>query len=353
MNWDNEITARLNLRYPLIQAPMLGITTPEMVIAIAEQGGLGSLPVGGLSPESSLQLIRKVKAKTNRPFAVNLFTHDIPAIDLNETDAMQDFLEGLSEKYYLGYERQDVASFKFYSYKEQIALLIQEKIPVVSFTFGIPDDASIEQLKANGSILIGTATSVKEALLLEEKGIDMITAQGIEAGGHRGSFLDEETLPQIGTLALVAQTYEAVKVPVIAAGGIYNGKTIKAAFALGATGVQIGSAFLASEESLAIPAFKQALQHISETDTVLTRSFSGRWARGIKNTFMKAMDEAGISIPVYPVQNSLTTQLRAYAQKKDNIQFTNLWAGQAAAKAQQTTSSAIFQDLVRQVEGIL
>jgi nitronate monooxygenase len=349
MNWDQDITASLSIKYPIIQAPMLGITTPEMVSAIADEGGLGSLPVGGLSPETSLQLIRKVKAKTTAPFAVNLFTHDIPAIDLNDADIMQDLLEDLSEKYYLGYERQDVATFKFHSYKEQVELLIGEKIPVVSFTFGIPDETSIAQLKATGVLLIGTATSVKEAVLLEQQGIDMITAQGIEAGGHRGTFLEDGPLPQVGTLPLVAQICKAVKIPVIAAGGIYDGSTIKAAAALGAAGVQIGSAFLASDESLAIPAFKQALQHISETDTVLTRSFSGRWARGIRNKFMEAVEEAGIRIPVYPVQNSLTTSLRANAQKKDNINFTNLWAGQSAAKAKQEPAAAIFRNLLMQI----
>lgn len=352
MNWEQDITASLNIKYPIIQAPMLGITTPDMVSAIADEGGLGSLPVGGLSPETSQQLIRKVKAKTQVPFAVNLFTHDIPAIDLNETDAMQDFLEGLSEKYYLGYERQDVATFKFHAYKEQIDLLVQEQIPIVSFTFGIPDETSMARLKANGTILIGTATSVKEAVLLEQCGVDMITAQGIEAGGHRGTFLEEGPLPQVGTLSLVAQICKAVQIPVIAAGGIYDGSTINAAAALGAAGVQIGSAFLASDESLAIPAFKQALQHISETDTLLTRSFSGRWARGIRNQFMEAVEVAGIRIPVYPVQNSLTTSLRAYAQKKDNINFTNLWAGQSAGKAKQAPAAEIFRDLVRQMEAL-
>lgn len=350
MKWDTSLTAALKISYPIIQAPMLGITTPEMVIAIAEAGGLGSLPIGGLSPESSLQLIRKVKAATGKPFAVNLFAHDIPAIDLNETDAMQDFLEALSDQYYLGYERQDVAAFKFYTYKEQVAILLREKIPVVSFTFGIPDDTSIALMKAAGILLIGTATSVKEAVLLEQKGIDMIAAQGIEAGGHRGSFLDDEPLPQVGIMALVPQIRARVNIPVIAAGGIYNGATIRAAFALGAAGVQIGSAFLASPESSAIPAFKAALPHTTEADSELTRAFSGRWARGLRNTFMEAMQASGLKIPLYPVQNSLTGKLRAYAQQKDKMQFTSLWAGQAAANARPWPAADIFNDLVRQLE---
>ncbi|PSK87998.1 NAD(P)H-dependent flavin oxidoreductase [Taibaiella chishuiensis] len=350
MTWDQTIPVRLNIQYPIIQAPMLGITTPGMVVAIAEAGGLGSLPVGGLSPETTLQLIRKVKAGTGKPFAVNLFTHDIPAIDINETDAMQDFLEALSDEHYLGYERQDVAGFKFHTYKEQIEILVRENITAVSFTFGIPDDESIAQLKSAGILLIGTATSVKEALLLESKGIDMIVAQGIEAGGHRGSFLDDEPLPQVGTLALVPQICDRVTIPVIAAGGIYNGVTIRAAFVLGAVGVQIGSAFLASPESSAIPAFKTALPGSTETDSELTRAFSGRWARGLRNSFMEAMANSGLQIPVYPVQNSLTGKLRAYAQQKDKMQFTSLWAGQAAAQAKPWPAADIFNDLVRQVE---
>lgn len=350
MNWDPTLTTRIAIRYPIIQAPMLGITTPEMVVAVAEAGGLGSLPVGGLSPETTQQLIRKVKARTSKPFAVNLFAHEVPAIDLKETDAMQDFLEALSDEHYLGYERQDVAGFKFYIYKDQIDILLREQVAVVSFTFGIPDDESISRLKAAGILLIGTATSVKEARLLESKGIDMITAQGIEAGGHRGSFLDEEPLPQVGTIALVPQICDSVNIPVIAAGGIYNGATIKAAFTLGAIGVQIGSAFLACPESSAIPAFKAALPHSTATDSELTRAFSGRWARGLRNTFMEAMTASGLKIPLYPVQNSLTGKLRAYAQQKNKMQFTSLWAGQAASYAQPWPATDIFNDLVRQVE---
>jgi nitronate monooxygenase len=261
---------------------------------------------------------------------------------------MQQFLEELGAEHNLTFEKQDISLFKYYTYHQQIDILINEKIPLVSFTFGIPDDESIKKLKANGIILVGTATCLKEAMMLDEKGIDIICAQGIEAGGHRGTFLENDPLPLIGTMSLVTQVVNHVNKPVIAAGGITDGKTISAAFALGAEAVQIGTAFIASDESLAVPSYKAALQNASDTDTVLTRAFSGRWARGISNKMMAALDNSGILIPPYPVQNSITTTFRAVAQKQDNNQLINMWAGQSAFKAKAKPCTEIFSDLINQ-----
>lgn len=352
MEWKNDLTALLKIDYPIVQAPMLGVTTPEMVAAIANEGGLGSLPVGGLSPEKTAALIRETKALTDKPFAVNLFTNNNVAPDIAQTDAMQDLLEKLCADYKVPFERQDVAAFRFYSYKEQIQVLLDEQIPVVSFTFGVLDPESTRVLKEKGFVLIGTATSVEEAVLLEQKEVDIITAQGIEAGGHRGTFLEDGPMPQVGLMSLVPQIVNSVDIPVLAAGGINSGNTIQAAFLLGAKGVQVGTAFIASNESKAIAAYKAALTYAADTDTALTKAFSGRWARGIRNTLMMAIEQSGLEIPAYPVQNFLTTTLRAAAQKTNNKEFTNLWAGQSAASAEALPSKDIFRKLVSETEAL-
>lgn len=350
MVWNNQLTDLLKVYYPVVQAPMLGVTSPEMVAAVSNAGGLGSLPVGGLSPEKTLELIQKVKLLTDKPFAVNLFAHSIPEYDIQEAEAMRRFLEELKNEHGFSAEIPEPGGLKFYTYKEQIAVLIEESVPVVSFTFDIPDADSLLQLKQNGIVLIGTATCVDEAIALEQNGVHAITLQGIEAGGHRGSFLNN-ALPQVGLMALVPMAAKAVQLPLIASGAINSGATVKAAFALGAVGVQIGTAFIASTESTAIPYYKQALATAKDTDSAITTAFSGRGARGIYNAFMHLTEKSGIGIPPYPVQNSLTGALRAEAQKRNYGAFTNLWAGQAAAMNSQDKSSAdIFLDIIRDTE---
>jgi len=351
MKWQNSFTALTGIKHPIVQAPMLGVTSPEMVAAISNSGGLGSLPVGGLSPEKTLELIQKTKLLTSKPFAVNLFAHNIGAINHNEANTMLDFLEKLGNDNNASFNRPDPSAFRFYSYKEQIDILINENIPIVSFTFGILSDDIIARFKNNGMILIGTATCVEEALLLKEKNIDAITAQGIEAGGHRGSFI-KGNLPNVGVVALVPQIIERTGLPVLASGAINDGKTINAAFALGASAVQIGTAFISTGESLAITLYKKAVLNYSDTDTMLTRAFSGRWARGIRNTFMDEIEKSGLPVPDYPVQNSLTGSIRASAQKNDNNQMTNMWAGQSAPKIKLSSTTEIFNEMVAQVEAL-
>ncbi|MFD1820740.1 nitronate monooxygenase [Pseudarcicella hirudinis] len=352
MKINNELTRLLKIAYPVIQAPMLGATTPEMVAKISNLGGLGSLPVGGLSPAKTAELIRKTKTLTNQPFAVNLFANSFPQPDVEQFDRMQVFLEKYCADNHIRFERMSVADLKFYPYEDQIDILLSENIPVVSFTFGIINDEAVRVLKEKGVVLIGTATSLKEAGIIEEKGIDMITAQGIEAGGHRGSFLSDESLPQTGLMTLLPKMTEQINRPVLAAGGINSGKTIKAAFVLGAQGVQIGTAFLGSDESLAFPAYKAALANGTESDTALTKAFSGRWARGIRNTFMDEIEKAGLIIPEYPIQNSLTTLLRRNVQEMNNTAFTNLWAGQSHPGTELKPVEAIFQRLIKEYDSL-
>ena len=346
----NKVVSLLHTVYPLVQGPMLGVTTPEMVAAVSNGGALGSLPIGGLSPGAARELIRKVKQLTSGRYSVNLFAHRVPpAIDETGLDRMQDYLEQYTKERKLPFTRRGVAEFRFYSYEEQVDVLLEERIPVVSFTFGVLAPEIIERFKANGVLLIGTATSVAEAVALEQAGIDIITAQGIEAGGHRGSFL-EEGLPQVGLFSLLPQVADAVSRPVLAAGGIVDARTIRAAFQLGAAGVQVGTLFIPSHESAASEAYKDAVVSAKDTDTALTRAFSGRWARGIRNEFMKSMEAAGIPIQAYTLQNSLTAEIRSYGQKHNLPGIVSLWAGQSAGKTRKAGAAELLQQLVKDID---
>ncbi|MDB5258684.1 MAG: hypothetical protein JWM14_3379 [Chitinophagaceae bacterium] len=350
MDWNNILTENLKVNYPIIQAPMLGVSTPEMAAVVSNQGGLGSLAVGGLSPEVTRQLIRQTKALTHKPFAVNLFVHDVPAYADNDLEPMRQLLLQLAGKRGYTLDPADLSNFQLYTYHDQLDVLIQEEVSIVSFTFGCLDAASIQRLKEKGCVLIGTATCVEEALFLQQQNIDMMTIQGIEAGGHRGTFIDTIPLPQIGLFTLLPQIINTVKIPCIAAGAINSAETMQAAFDLGAVAVQIGTAFIGTEESVAIASYKKKLDTAKDTDTALTRAFSGRWARGIRNEMMNDIEQAGITIPPYPLQNSLTGKLRKLAQQHNDAAYTNLWAGQAAVTIAGNHTKDVFMNLVKQYE---
>jgi nitronate monooxygenase len=352
MIWKNIVTDTLGVDYPLIQAPMLGVSTPEMAAAISNQGGLGSLAVGGLSTEATQQLIRKTKSLTGKPFAVNLFAHEIRAYTEADLAPMRELLLQLANKRGYQLDAPDLTNFRFYTYHDQIDILVQEDISIVSFTFGCLDRKSIQLLKDKGATLIGTATCVEEAQFLQRQNIDMIAVQGLEAGGHRGTFIEDMPLPQVGLFSLLPQVTKAVQVPCIAAGGINSASAIKAAFDLGAVAVQMGTAFISTEESLAITSYRAKLEQAKDTDTVLTRAFSGRWARGIRNEMMREIEQSGIPIPPYPLQNSLTTKLRKLAQQNNDSAYTNLWAGQSAGATGTKQTKEVFMNLVKQYEAL-
>ncbi|NML39340.1 nitronate monooxygenase [Chitinophaga sp. G-6-1-13] len=353
MEWKNRLTSLLGIEYPFIQAPMLGITTPAMVAAMSNSGGLGSLPVGGLPPERVAALIAEVKALTSRPFAVNLFTYDIPAVDQPEQfEQMQQFLQQLYKANGLAVPAVAFDAVKTYSYREQLPALLAANVSLVSFTFGIPDESSIALLKEKGCLLLGTATSVEEAVALEKAGCDAVVAQGIEAGGHRGSFLPGP-LPQVGTVALVPQIADRITLPVIAAGGIADGRSAAAAFCLGASGVQCGSVLLRSPESAATPHHKDKVAAVTDTGTRITRAFSGRWARGIENALMDGIDASGLPLNVYPVQDALTQAVRKVAKELDDPAFIVMYAGQAAQMAKALPAAEIMEALRMAAEKIL
>jgi len=350
MNWNTKVTELLTIKYPIIQAPMLGVSTPEMAAAISNEGGLGSLAVGGLSPELTQQLIRQAKTLTAKPFAVNLFTHNVPSYTEDDLKPMRNLLLQLAKKRGYSLDIADLSNFKLYTYHDQVDILLEEKISIVSFTFGCLDPKTIQRFKNSSATLIGTATCVEEAVYLKEQKVDMITVQGIEAGGHRGTFMNHIPLPQVGLFSLLPQVAQHVQLPCIAAGGINNGHTIQAAFQLGAQAVQIGTAFIATEESLAVPSYRQRLQQAQDVDTTLTKAFSGRWARGIRNQLMNEIEASGITIPPYPLQNSLIAKLRKIAQENNDSDYTTLWAGQSGSSGELKQTKDVFKNLIKDVE---
>ncbi len=351
MFFPDIISKKLNIKYPIIQAPMFGVSTPKMVAAANNADCLGSLALADLSAEKSVELIRETKKLTDKHFAANIFVHKIPEI----TDSLKlkfiktkQFIEQLATENNLKVSLPNLEEIKLNSYHEQIDAIIDENCKILSFTFGNLDDKSIRKLKENGVTLIGTCTSVEEALALEKSGIDIICVQGIEAGGHRGSF-EAENIPKIGGLSLLSQVYDSVKVPLIYAGGIYNDKTLKASKELGAQGFQVGSILLASQESALQPFEKERLKNVNEKEILLTKSFSGRYARGIENTFIRTLDNSEYILP-YPYQNKLTNELRKVAKAMNNLDFVNIWVGQSIHNYSELLTEEILKKLIQDCE---
>lgn len=311
------ISELLQLQQPVLQAPMLGVTTPEMVAAASKAHCLGALPLGDLPVKAALELLHKTKALTPY-FAVNIFTHQLPekttALE-KQYGKVKTFMEELM--LHSGFYA-DLPSFESLSispYTELIDIALEENCSVLSFTFGPLGAESIHKLHENNTVIIGTCTSVKEAVLLEQSGVDIICVQGIEAGGHRGSF-EEKRIPEIGGMSLLPQVKKAVSLPLIYAGGIYTAATYKAARILGASAVQVGSLLLTSAESALSEAEKKRLMKVTEDEILLTKSFSGRQARGIENEFVKKVESAAAILP-YPYQNKLTQPLRKAARENN------------------------------------
>jgi nitronate monooxygenase len=320
-----------------------GPTTPELVAAVSEAGGLGAFAGGYLAPEAIRDAIRRIRTLTPRPFQVNLFVPEpSPAPPEAEVARAAGALAALRSEVGLAAPAQPAAPPRF---REQLAVVLDEAVPVFSFTFGKLEPEDVRTLAHRGVAVLGTATTVGEARALEAAGVHAVVAQGSEAGAHRGTFSVAAERALVGGLALVPQVVDAVQVPVIAAGGIMDGRGIAAALALGASGVQMGTAFLACPESGAHPLHKRALLERSEDDrTVLTRAFSGKLARGIANRFTREMAAAPL-LP-YPLQNSLTADLRQAAARTGRSDLMSLWAGQGSALATARPARELVRELV-------
>ncbi|MCM3706205.1 MULTISPECIES: NAD(P)H-dependent flavin oxidoreductase [Cytobacillus] len=353
MDWkQNSLTERLGIQYPIFQAPMAGgLTTPELISWVSNCGGLGNMGAGYMMPDDIRADIKKVRELTNRPFGINLFVPDCDvSAKAEDISAMCTVLERYSSE--LGMAEKPLLPEKDYAllYKKQLAVLMEERVPVCSFTFGIPDNADISELKKQGTMIFGTATNVNEAVEWEEAGADIIVVQGSEAGGHRGTFQKEES-GMIGSMALIPQAADAVSCPVAAAGGIMDARGIAAAMILGAEGVQLGTAFLTCRESGAHPLYKQALLNARKDRTAVTKAFSGKPARGIHNRFMKEMK--GVQALPYPLQNDMTAPVRKHAAKLERPEFMSLWAGQGMGMAEEVTVKELMSKLVKGTEALL
>lgn len=346
-------STRLGMSVPIVQGPFGGgLSSVGLTATVSDNGGLGSFGAHHLSGEQLLATAAQLRRRTARPFALNLWIPHQGSDTAHIDDAQFERQVQRLRPYYdaLGLSPPRRPSTFWPAYDEQLAAVLDARPAVFSFVFGAPPPTVLETCRRRGIFTIGTATSVREALHLEQAGVDAVVASGFEAGGHRPSFLQEPECCLTGTLALIPQVVDAVKRPVIAAGGIADGRGVAAALALGAQGVQIGTAFLACRQSNASPAHREALFGDDAGHTALTRAFTGRLARGIVNRFMREQAMHADDLPPYPVQNWFTAPIKAAAAAQDRPEFLPLWAGQAAPLLRSRDAGEFMQGLIADLD---
>ena len=348
----NLLTERLGINYPIIQAPMASATTPAMVIAASEAGALGSLGAAYMGPDEIRSAIREIRRSTKYPFQVNLFAPQKRySLTDDEVERATTPLRSIREELGLA-DRNLVPEYKD-RFSDQLQVLLDEEVSIIGFHFGLPDDDDLKKVKTAGALLIGCATKVSDATALEKAGIDFIIAQGFEAGGHQGTFRSEDEPSMIGLMALVPQVVDAVSIPVIAAGGLMDGRGLAAVLALGASAGQLGTVFLPSPESKAHELHKRLLLGGARDGTRVTRAFSGRPARGLINRMMNELDVIPNGILPFPYQHSLTTEIRAAAGTKNRPEFLSMWAGQGANMSRNLSTAEIVNSLAVELEQVL
>ncbi len=348
---DNDLTTRLGIRYPIIQAPMAGASTPALAIAVSTAGGLGSLGLAMHTQEALRNDCATVSA-AGAPYNANFFVHSEPVDDPARAADTRSLLAPYYRELGLG-EVPDVVTPAPSFNDTHLQAVLDLRPPVVSFHFGLPGDDAFKAIKAAGLYTLSSATNVAEARELEARGVDAVIAQGFEAGGHRGTFSEPYEKGHVGTLALVPQVVDAVSIPVIAAGGIGDGRGIAAALALGASAVQLGTAFLTCPESATHPIYRRALNEARDDQTRITHAFSGRPARGLENRYLLEMAGHEARYPDFPILNSLTGPLRKTSAKENNPDFLSLWSGQSAAMSRNLPASELIQLLVTETESVL
>jgi nitronate monooxygenase len=341
------LTERLGIEYPIIQAPMAGGgDTPELAAAVSNSGGLGFIGAAYLAPEQIVTASKEVCARTSRPWGINLFAPTaVPDLPKNADAALQRIAPYFRE---LELPAPSIPAVPKWAFDEQLAACLESGASVFSFTFGVIPLSGIARLKARTIFVMGTATTVNEAIALEQAGVDAVVAQGSEAGGHRGTFAGSFESGMVGTIALVPQMVDAIKAPVIASGGIMDGRGIAAALVLGAPGVQMGTAFLTCRESGISEAYRNAILSAREDQTRITRAFSGRPARGIVNRFMSEIDAPPQEILPFPWQNNVTRALRREAARQNRSDYLSLWAGQGVRLAEKQSAAELVDRLAVQ-----
>lgn len=339
----------LGIEWPIIQAPMAGVQDSRLALAVSNAGGLGSLPCAMLSPEALRSELETLRAGTDKPFNVNFFAHTPPVPDNAREQRWREALLPYYREFGIDPESIPAGGGRT-PFNEETAALVEAFRPqVVSFHFGLPAPALLQRVKAAGARVLSTATTVEEALWLEQNGADAIIAQGLEAGGHRGIFLTRDLSTQLGTFALVSQVAGAVKIPVIAAGGIANVGGIRAAMELGAAGVQLGTAFLLCPEATTRAVHREALKGPQGRHTAITNLFSGGPARSIMNRVMRELGPVAEVAPEFPLATSAIAPLRAAAEARDSGDFSPLWSGQNASGCQEIPAGQLIRQLVEKL----
>ncbi|MEG0859092.1 MAG: nitronate monooxygenase [Pseudomonas sp.] len=342
---DTRLLDLLGIELPILQAPMAGSTGSAMAIAVSNAGGLGSLPCATLSLDQIRAELQAFKQASSGPLNVNFFCHQPPQPDPARDAAWKQALKPYYDELGADYDAPTPVSNRAPFDDASCQLIEAFKPAVVSFHFGLPEASLLARIKATGAKVLSSATTVDEAIWLEQHGCDAIIAMGYEAGGHRGMFLSTDLNTQVGTLALVPQVVDAVKVPVIAAGGIGDHRGIVAALALGASAVQLGTAYLLCPEAKVSAAHRQALGSAKDSDTALTNLFTGRPARGITTRIMRELGPISDLAPRFPLAGGALMPLRAISEPTGNSDFSNLWSGQAARLARALPAGELTRSL--------
>jgi nitronate monooxygenase len=348
---DTPLSRLLGIRYPLIQAPMAGVNTPELVAAVSNAGGLGSLGGASLGPDSFREQLAAVHELSDEPFAVNLFA---PLDTPEAPEAVAGMLARLAPyRDALGLGPGEAPPHPEPPFEIQLEVLLERPPPVFSFTFGIPPEGALDSLRDAGTTLIGTATTTAEAAAIEAAGCHAVVAQGSEAGGHRGTFAVEFDAALVGSMALVPQVADRVDIPVIAAGGIMDGRGIAAALALGAGGAQLGTVFIGADEAAAPEAYVSSLERSADSDTTVTRAFSGRHARALRSAWVDEVEGSGEEIPPYPVPAMLLAELRPLGFERDQLDAVMRLAGQAAPMIRRGPAAELVAAFVGETDAAL
>lgn len=342
-----NITELFAIELPIIQAPMAGVQGSALAVAVCKAGGLGSLPCAMLTPEAIGKEIAAIRAQTDRPYNVNFFCHTQPAADAARESAWRATLAPYYAEF--GIDPAGIATGPGrFPFSEETAELLEEFAPpVVSFHFGLPAPELIARVRAWGAKIVSSATTVEEALWLEARGVDAVIAQGLEAGGHRGHFLDPDLTKQSGTFALLPQIAAATRIPVIAAGGIADASGVAAAIELGAVGVQIGTAYMLCPEATTSAMHRAALTSEAARHTALTNLFTGRPARGIVNRLMREVGPINALAAEFPLATAALAPLRAKAENLGSGDFSPLWAGQNATGCREVSASVLTREFWR------
>ena len=335
----------LGTELPIIQAPMAGVQASALAIAVSNAGGLGSLPCAMLGPDALRDELAKLSAGTTRPFNVNFFCHVPPAPDPGREAAWRAALAPYYREFGIDADKVPAGPGRVPFSAEAADLLEPFRPPVVSFHFGLPSPELVARVRSWGSRILASATTVDEARWLEARGVDAIVAQGVEAGGHRGIFLSDDLTTQVGTLSLVPQVVRAVRVPVIAAGGIADAGGVAAAMALGAAGVQVGTAYLLCPEATTSAVHRAALKSEAARHTALTNLFTGRPSRGIVNRIMRELGPISSAPPAFPLATSAIAPLRAKAEAAGSGDFSPLWSGQNASGCREIPAAVLTRAL--------